>query len=311
MKRSILPDIVAFFFIFLFLYTGVIKLTEIQTFRQQLSSSPLMSSLSGIIAWTLPIAEILLAIALFIPKTRLKALYVTAGLMTLFTIYVITILFIDHEITCSCGGIIEELSPKQHVAFNSASVILSLIGILTLRKQQPTRQFKLLAGSSAIALFALVGWFLVSAFTAPIVQKSGLEGRLIPSMSLLLTDSTTWLKTDDIPTGKSFVVMGFDPWCKHCQALTVDIKSQINSFKDIPIYYITPAAFQNMRTFYHYFKLSQYPNITMGRDSAAVFFRYFEARSTPLIAIYDAKKRLKKVFTKEPTVEQLLQSIQN
>jgi thiol-disulfide isomerase/thioredoxin len=310
MKRSILPDIIAYFFIFLFLYTGAMKLTEIQTFKQQLSSSPLMSSVAGIITWALPIGEILLATALFIPKTRLKAMYVSAGLMTLFTIYVITILFMDNEITCSCGGIIEELTPKQHVAFNSACVILALIGILTLRKQQPTRQFKWLTGSSVFALLALVGWFLVSAFTAPIVQKTGLEGRLIPSVPLLLADSSTQLRTDDIPTGKSFVVFGFGPWCKHCQALTAEIKDHMNDFKDIPFYYITPDSFQNMRTFYRYYKLSQYPNIKMGWDSANLFFHYFKAHSTPLIAIYDGKKRLKKVFANPPTAEQLLEGIQ-
>lgn len=311
MKPSILPDIIAYFFIFLFLYTGAIKLTDIQNFKQQLSSSPLMSSIAGIITWALPIGEILLAVALFIPKTRLIAMYVTAGLMTLFTIYVISILFIDKEITCSCGGIIEELTPKQHVAFNSACVILAVIGILTLRKQQPTRQFRWVTGSSVVALFALVGWFLVSAFTAPVVQKSGLEGRLIPSFPLLLTDSTTWLKSDEIPTGKSFIVMGFDPWCKHCQALTGDITKQMNNFKNIPIYYVTPSPFNNMRIFYRYFKLSQYPNITMGRDSTAELFRFFKATSTPLIAIYDGKRRLKKLFTKPPTAEQLLQGFQN
>ena len=93
MKRSILADIVAFFFIFLFLYTGAIKLTEIHTFKQELASSPLMGSMAGVITWALPIGKILLAVALFIPRWRLKALYVTAGLMTLFSIYVIAILF--------------------------------------------------------------------------------------------------------------------------------------------------------------------------------------------------------------------------
>src|ERR1700760_4994580 len=138
MKHTILTDIVTYFFIFLFLYTGGIKLTEINTFKQQLSSSPLMSSLAGITAWALPIGEILLAIALFIPRTRLKALYVTAGLMTIFTGYVTILLFIDDEISCSCGGIISELAPKQHIIFNSSCVILSIIGILALRRQQPT-----------------------------------------------------------------------------------------------------------------------------------------------------------------------------
>lgn len=311
MKRSLLADSIAFFFIFLFLYTGAFKLTEIQTFKQQLSSSPLMASLSGSIAWALPIFEILLAIALFIPKTRLKALYVTAGLMTFFTFYVIIILFIDNELTCSCGGIIEELKPKQHVAFNSACVILAVTGILALREQQPTQQFRWLTASTTVALFAMIGWFLVSAFRAPVYEKSGLEGRLIPTIPLLLTDSTTWLNTDDIPTGKPFIVMGFSPWCAHCQALTVDIKQHINDFKNVNIYYITPDRFKSMRTFYHYFKLSDYSNITMGRDSADLFFRYFKSTTTPLIAIYDSKKRLKRVIPGQPKAAELAKSLRD
>lgn len=311
MKRSLLPDIIAFFFIFLFLYTGVLKLTEIHTFKEQLSSSPLMASMAGIISWALPVGEVLLAVALFVPRWRLKAFYITASLMAVFTVYVIVILLIDNQLTCSCGGIIEELTPKQHVAFNSACVILSLIGILTLRRQQSTRPFKWIANSSSIALFALVGWFLASAFRAPVVEKTGLEGRLIPSIPLLLPDSTTWLKTDDIPDGKPFIVMGFSPWCTHCQALTADIKKHMDDFKSIAIYYITPESFQNMKVFYKYFKLAQYPNITMGRDSSNLLFRFFHANTTPLIAIYDGKKRLKKVFKGQPTAAILAQGVEN
>lgn len=311
MKRSFLADGIAYFFIFLFLYTGAIKLTEIHTFKQQLSSSPLIASLAGIIAWALPIGEILLAIALFIPRWRLKALYLTAGLMAFFTIYVIVILLIDDQLTCSCGGIIEELSPKQHVLFNTTCVILSLIGILAMRRQQPTRQFKWLTGSSAIGLFAVIFWSLFTAFRAPVVEKTGLEGRLIPSIPLLLTDSTTWLNTEDIPTGKPFIVMGFSPWCIHCQALTVDIKEHIKEFKDTRIYYITPDWFKNMKIFYGFYKLSQYPNFVMGRDSANLLFHFFNTNKTPLIAIFDAKKRLKKVIPGQPTAAQLVQSIEN
>src|ERR1700747_255939 len=118
MKKSILVDIITYFFVLLFLYTGVAKLLEVQTFKEQMASSPLLGSMSGIITWALPIGEILLAIALFIPAFRLKALYVTFVLMALFTIYVVAILFMDNEISCSCGGIVEELTPKQHIIFN-------------------------------------------------------------------------------------------------------------------------------------------------------------------------------------------------
>ncbi|GGB23806.1 MauE/DoxX family redox-associated membrane protein [Puia dinghuensis] len=311
MKRNILADIVSYFFILLFLYTGFVKLTEISTFRQQLSSSPLMGSIAGVITWALPIGEILLTIALFTTRWRLPALYVTAGLMTLFTGYVITILLIDDQLTCSCGGIIQELTPKQHVLFNSACVILSLVGIMAIRRQQPTRLFKWLTNSSAIGLLAVIGWSLFTAFTAPVSEKTGLEGRVIPSIPLLLTDSTTRLNTDDIPAGKPFVVIGFDPWCNHCQELTVDIIYHIEVFKDTRIFYITPAQFKNMRTFYRYYQLSHYPNIVMGWDSANILFTYFKTDNTPLIVIFDAKKRLKRVISQQPTATELAQSIEN
>ncbi|HEY4337344.1 MAG TPA: MauE/DoxX family redox-associated membrane protein [Puia sp.] len=311
MKRSFLADSIAYLFIFLFLYTGVLKLMDIQTFRQQLSTSPLTSSLSGIIVWALPIGEILLAIALFIPKTRLKALYATAALMTFFTGYVIIVLFILDQATCSCGGIIENLSPKQHVFFNSACVILSAIAILCLRKQQPTRRFKWVTSSSAVALLVLIGWSLVTAFNAPLYETTGFEGRPIPSIPLQLADSATWLQTNDIPAGKAFIVIGFSPSCVHCQYLTLGIKKDIKDFKDIPIYYITADRFKNMMAFYRFYKLSEYPNIVMGRDSANILFRYFNKKITPLIAIFDAKKRLRRVISGEPTVMQLAQSVNN
>ena len=112
MKRTILADAITYFFILLFLYTGAAKLLDIHTFKEQLLSSPLLGSLAGIVAWALPIGENLLAIALFIPAFRLKALYVTLGVMSLFTIYVIVILFMDNQLSCSCGGDHRRIDPE-------------------------------------------------------------------------------------------------------------------------------------------------------------------------------------------------------
>src|SRR5580658_5373271 len=183
MKRTILADAITYFFIILFLYTGVAKLTEIHEFKEQLISSPFLGSLAGIITWALPIGEILLAIALFIPAFRLRALYVTLAVMSLFTIYVLSIFFMDNHLSCSCGGIVEDLTPQQHIVFNSACVVLSILGILVVRRQQPTSGFQWLTSGSAICLFLLVGWTLFTAFTAPAKEKTGMEGRLLPSFS--------------------------------------------------------------------------------------------------------------------------------
>jgi len=309
MKRSIVADSIAYFFVLLFLYTGIAKLMDIPNFRNELSSSPGLGGLSWIITWALPIGEILLAVMLFLPRWRLRGLYATLVLMTLFTGYVITLLLIDDQLSCSCGGIIEALNPLQHIVFNSACVILSLVGILTARKQQPSPSFRWMTNTSAIALFAIVGWILFAAFRAPVIDKTGMEGRLLPSFDLLLPDSTTHLNTANIPTGKPFIVVGFSPFCKHCQALLADLTQRIDDFKGTRIYYVTPGKFSDMRTFYRYFHLEKYPSIVVGRDSANTFFSYFKAPGTPYTTVFDSKKRLKWVMTHETSAARLSQLV--
>jgi Methylamine utilisation protein MauE len=299
MKKTLLVDIICYFFILLFLYTGAAKLMDTHLFKEQLLSSPLLGSMAGIIAWALPIGELLLAIALFIPRLRLKALYFTLALMTLFTVYVVAILFMDNHLSCSCGGIIEELSPRQHVLFNSACVILSVVAIVVERKQQPTPRFNWLTGSSAIGLFLLLGWTMFTAFSAPSNVKTGMEGRLLPSFDLLLADSITHFNTADIPKGQPFIVIGFSPFCTHCQAETRSILSHIQQFRNTRIYYVTPFPFDEMKVFYRHYKLSQYPNITMGRDLKDSFLRYFQAPGVPCTIVFDAKKRAKLVMLTE------------
>jgi Methylamine utilisation protein MauE len=299
MKKAVLVDIITYFFIVLFLYTGVAKLMEVHFFKEQLVSSPFLGSVAGLITWVLPIGELLLAIALFITPLRLKALYATLALMSLFTVYVIVIFFMDNHLSCSCGGIIEELSPKEHMLFNSACVILAMIAIAIERSREPSTRFKWITGTSSLCLFLLVGWTLFTAFSVPPTPKTGMEGRLLPSFDLLLADSLTHLNTADIPTGQPFIVIGFSPWCIHCQAETRNIIKHIQQFKNTRIYYVTDYPFGDMKTFYTYFKMARYPNITMGHDVKGYFFSYFKASSIPYAAVFDAKKRLRQVVTGE------------
>jgi len=309
MKRNFLTNSIVFFFIVLFLYTGIMKFTEIHNVRQQLSLSPLMASLSGVISWALPIGEMLLAIALFIPKWRVLGLYASLMLMTLFTGYVTFILLSDDQLSCSCGGIIEELSLPQHVIFNSACVFLSLVGIFAIRRRQQTIRFRWLTSSSAVGLFVVTGWLLFTAFMKPPIEKTGLEGGPLPTMDLQLTDSVTHLNTVDIPGGRPFIVIEFSPWCAHCQGLTVDITQHIKEFKNARIYYITHEWFPNVRFFYRFYKLERYPNIIMGRDKANVLFSFFKLNTTPVVAIFDNKKRLRQVFVGQISAAQLAQSV--
>jgi hypothetical protein len=138
-KKSTLVEIIAHLFIILFLYTGVAKLMEFDVFQEQLAESPVLAFAAPIIAWGLPITEFIISLLLFFPRFRLKGLYASLIIMILFTAYVITILSIDKELPCSCGGIIEALSWTGHLIFNSSFVLLALLAIRIQRRLPTSR----------------------------------------------------------------------------------------------------------------------------------------------------------------------------
>ena len=309
MKRTLLVDIIAYFFILLFLYTGVEKLADIHAFKDQLASSPLLGGMAGIVAWALPITEIVLAIVLFLPGWQLRGLYAGLALMVIFTIYLVTILAIDDHISCSCGGIIENLSPHQHLWFNGAVTVLAALAIISTRRQQVTLKFRWLATTGSLALFVSIGWIILTAFRAPVKTRSGLEGRLLPEFSLLLSDSLTRLNTNDIPTGKPFIMLGFSPYCVHCQGEILDIIQHIKRFGDTTIYLVTAFPYSDMKKLYNAYHLAKYPNIVTGVDNKDFFLRYFKATAIPYAAIYDAKKRLKGVIIGQANADLLSRSL--
>jgi hypothetical protein len=129
MKKTTIIESIVVLYVILFLYTGISKLMEYSVFKQQLADSPILAPVSKPIALGLPWLEFLITVLLVIPKWRLKGLYSTLILMTLFTIYIIAILLFSTNIPCSCGGILAELSWKQHVIFNCIFIALSVLGI--------------------------------------------------------------------------------------------------------------------------------------------------------------------------------------
>jgi len=286
MKRTVLVDVVVYFFVILFLYTSLEKLLE---------------PMAGLVAWTLSFIEIGVATLLFIPATRLKGLYASLILMILFTCYLIAILLIDDHLSCTCGGIIENLSPRQHLIFNTATIVLAVIALLNTRKMSSSSRFRWISAGSIVVLFASIGWIILVAASAPVRIRTGFEGRLIPEFTLLLADSTTYLNTSDIPTGKPFIMTGFSPYCRHCQAEMGDIIRHIRQFGDTTIYFVTPYSYSDLKKFYVAFQLEKYPTIVTGVDVKNVFLGYFGAPYIPYTAIYDSKKRLKEVIPGQAT----------
>jgi len=126
----IITDIICYAFVLLFLYAAVSKLLDYQQFELQIAKSPVVTDFAGILAWLVPVVEILVSILLLVPRTVSFGLFGALALMSLFTAYIIAILNFSENIPCSCGGVLEHMSWQQHLVFNLGFVLLAIMGIL-------------------------------------------------------------------------------------------------------------------------------------------------------------------------------------
>lgn len=137
--------------------------------------------------------------------------------------------------------------------------------------------------------------FLTGCFGAD-PEKTGLEGKSLPTFNLLLPDSSTWFNTASISTGKPAAIFLFSPHCPYCRAQTKEIIEDMDRLKNIHFYFITSFPFPDMKRFVDEYSLSNYSNITTGFDTAFFAGNYFEATSVPYMAIYGKDKKFRKSF---------------
>ena len=122
---------VIYFFIILFVYAAVSKLTDFENFQVQVAQSPLLSAFATFIAYTTVIGELIIALMLCFQKSRLLGLYLFLGFMTAFTVYIFLILNYSPFVPCSCGGVLEDLGWGEHLWFNGVVCLVTVFIIIT------------------------------------------------------------------------------------------------------------------------------------------------------------------------------------
>jgi len=130
MKRKIVTETISCMLIVLFVYAAISKLLDYGTFLLQLGKSPFITVFAPFIVWALPLIELACVALLLFRKTKIWGLYGSLFLMTLFTAYIYSMLHYSYYVPCSCGGILSKMSWTQHLWFNIAFVLLSILGIL-------------------------------------------------------------------------------------------------------------------------------------------------------------------------------------
>lgn len=135
-KRTTIIESITILNLILFLYTGIAKIMDYSLVREELAQSSVLAPVSNLVAFLLPVIEILVVLMLMVPRWRLKGYYLTLALMILFTGYVTILLTSGKDLPCSCGGIIQQLSWPQHLIFNSAFILADIWAIRLLLKQK-------------------------------------------------------------------------------------------------------------------------------------------------------------------------------
>ena len=143
MKREVVLEIICCLFVLLFLYTGIMKVLEHDVFFNALLKSPLLKPFAFILAILIPLAELVIAISILIPKTRRAGLYGFLLMMSIFTVYIGFMLYFRSDRPCTCGGIIKYMNWHQHFYFNSGFTLLTVLAIwIDKRSQQQSYQKK-------------------------------------------------------------------------------------------------------------------------------------------------------------------------
>jgi hypothetical protein len=135
-KRNTIVDIIAALFILLFAYTGISKLITIDGFSFVIGVSQVFDKYFRIVAWTVPVVELVVAAALLFNRTRLAALYASFILMVLFDLYIGYIILYMPNKPCHCGGVISQLDWNEHLIFNFFFTLLAFTGIRLERKNK-------------------------------------------------------------------------------------------------------------------------------------------------------------------------------
>lgn len=130
MRNALASRLIPALLVLLFTYTGFSKVFAFESYQGTLFNQPLPHSLSRPLSYILPAAELLTAIGLLLPKTRRLALLSSLILLTVFTLYIGSILLHFFPKTpCSCGGIFRSLTWAQHFWLNVLLMALTLYAL--------------------------------------------------------------------------------------------------------------------------------------------------------------------------------------
>lgn len=128
MPRKLIVNVAAYILAFVFIAVGLNKIMAHQDFVAVLGESPLIDNYVRLIAYPIPILEVIIGVLLLIPSKRKYGFGATIVLLIIFTIYIIYLLNFAPHVPCGCAGIFRKMSWTTHFYVNIGLIILAVLG---------------------------------------------------------------------------------------------------------------------------------------------------------------------------------------
>jgi thiol-disulfide isomerase/thioredoxin len=112
-----------------------------------------------------------------------------------------------------------------------------------------------------------------------------------PVFRMLDMDSSTLFNTGTLPDGKPIMLFYFGAECDHCFHMWEKLAPSLDSLNGVKIVMATFSNPTPIRKFYEKYDLGKYKNIVIGRDYDFFLGPFYDARSVPVIVIYDKHKK--------------------
>jgi thioredoxin-related protein len=127
----------------------------------------------------------------------------------------------------------------------------------------------------------------------------------IPAFSITKTPDSTVFTKKDLKKKKATVFFFFNPDCDHCHQETKNLIAKIELLKDVQIIMISIMEYQQIKKFYLDYKIADFPNITMARESTTLLPTFYKIHSIPDVYVYDKKGNFIKNFKGSVPVEEI------
>ncbi len=127
--------------------------------------------------------------------------------------------------------------------------------------------------------------------TVPLYKKI----HTIPYFQLLQGDST-WFKSTEIPKNKPVVIIYFSPDCGHCQLTAQEFVRDMDKIKNVFLVWVSYHKPDEIKSFSETYKLNQFSNVKLGRDTTYYIPGFYQVKFTPFMAVYNKQGKLLQAF---------------